>query len=148
MTDKYALALYSGRGLGSGAVVGEGKDAKVTEKGASVHFLSKRSSVLPGFAPAMGLTLVYLSLIVLIPICAVFIKTATLTWPQFWSTVTAPRVLASYRLSFGASFIAEALAIADRIAVMNEGRIEQVASADELRRSPGTPFVSEFLQCA
>ncbi|RPH51118.1 MAG: ABC transporter ATP-binding protein [Lysobacterales bacterium] len=42
----------------------------------------------------------------------------------------------------------EALELADRIVVMNEGRIEQVASAEELRRSPGTPFVSEFLQCA
>jgi sulfate transport system permease protein len=66
----------------------------------------KQHSVLPGFGLAMGFTLVYLSLIVLIPLSAAFIKTATLTWAQFWDTVTAPRVLASYRLSFGASLLA------------------------------------------
>jgi len=62
-------------------------------------------SVLPGFGLALGFTLLYLSLIVLIPLSATFLKTATLTWDQFWQTVTAPRVLASYRLSFGAAFI-------------------------------------------
>jgi sulfate transport system permease protein len=61
--------------------------------------------VLPGFGLALGFTLLYLSLIVLIPLSATFLKTATLTWEQFWQTVTAPRVLASYRLSFGAAFI-------------------------------------------
>jgi sulfate/thiosulfate transport system permease protein len=68
-----------------------------------------RKSVLPGFELALGFTLLYLSLIVLIPLSAAFIKTATLTWPQFWDAVTAPRVLASYRLSFGASLIAAAV---------------------------------------
>jgi sulfate transport system permease protein len=63
-------------------------------------------SVLPGFGPAMGYTLFYLSLIVLIPLAALGLKTATLTWDAFWATVTDPRVLASYRLSFGASLIA------------------------------------------
>ncbi|MEO5573932.1 MAG: sulfate ABC transporter permease subunit CysT [Gammaproteobacteria bacterium] len=66
----------------------------------------KKHSVLPGFGLAMGFTLLYLSLIVLIPLSATFLKTATLTWEQFWHAVTAPRVMASYRLSFGASFIA------------------------------------------
>jgi len=61
--------------------------------------------ILPGFGLTMGFTLVYLSLIVLIPLSGVFFKTAALTWGQFWSTVTAPRVLAAYRLSFGASLI-------------------------------------------
>lgn len=65
-----------------------------------------RRSVLPGFGPAMGYTLFYLSLIVLIPLAALALKTATLTWDAFWATVTDPRVLASYRLSFGASLIA------------------------------------------
>ena len=65
----------------------------------------RRPSILPGFGLAMGFTLFYLSLIVLIPLSGVFLKTATLSWDQFWNTVTAPRVLASYRLSFGASFI-------------------------------------------
>jgi sulfate transport system permease protein len=65
-----------------------------------------RRSVLPGFGPAMGYTLFYLSLIVLIPLAALAIKSSTLSWPAFWSTVTEPRVLASYRLTFGASLIA------------------------------------------
>ena len=69
----------------------------------------KRHSALPGFGLAIGFTLVYLSLIVLIPVSAAFIKSAALTWSQFWSVVTAPRVLASYRLSFGASLIAAAV---------------------------------------
>jgi sulfate transport system permease protein len=71
-----------------------------------VSFALKRYSVLPGFGIALGFTLVYLSLIVLLPICAAFIKTTAMTWSQFWTTVTAPRVLASYRLSFGASLFA------------------------------------------
>jgi sulfate transport system permease protein len=66
----------------------------------------KQRSILPGFGLAMGFTLLYLSLIVLIPISALFFRTTSLSWGQFWSTVTAPRVLASYQLSFGASLIA------------------------------------------
>lgn len=54
----------------------------------------------------MGFTLMYLGLIVLLPLSAAFIKTAGLSWEQFWSTITAERVMASYRLSFGASFLA------------------------------------------
>ena len=50
----------------------------------------KRHSVLPGFNLALGFTLFYLCLIVLIPLSAAFIKTATLSWPQFWDTVTTP----------------------------------------------------------
>jgi sulfate transport system permease protein len=66
----------------------------------------KRPSVLPGFGLAFGYTLLYLSLIVLVPLSAAFFKTFTLTWPAFWGIVTSPRVLASLRLSFGASLIA------------------------------------------
>ncbi|MGI9026275.1 MAG: sulfate ABC transporter permease subunit CysT [Burkholderiaceae bacterium] len=66
----------------------------------------RRPSVLPGFHLALGTTLLYLALIVLIPLSAAFLKTFTLTWPQFVATVTAPRVLASLRLSFGAALIA------------------------------------------
>ena len=69
----------------------------------------KRRSVLPGFGLTMGCTLLYLSLIVLIPLSATFLKTATMSWSQFWSTVTEPRALASYRLSFGASLIGAAI---------------------------------------
>src|SRR6476620_5779657 len=62
--------------------------------------------VLPGFHLTLGYTVLYLSLIVLIPISALFLKTFSLTWEQFWLAVTSPRVLASYRLTFGASLIA------------------------------------------
>ena len=66
----------------------------------------KQRSILPGFGLSMGFTLMYLSLVVLIPIAALFLRTTSLSWAEFWSTVTAPRVLASYQLSFGTSFIA------------------------------------------
>ncbi|MBV6447317.1 sulfate ABC transporter permease subunit CysT [Nitrosomonas sp.] len=66
----------------------------------------KQYSILPGFNLALGFTLLYLSLIVLIPLSAAFIRTAELTWPEFWTIITTPRVLASYRLTFGASFAA------------------------------------------
>ena len=69
----------------------------------------KQRSVLPGFGLTMGFTLLYLSLIVLIPLSATFLKTAAMSWSQFWSTVTEPRALASYRLSFGASLIGAAI---------------------------------------
>jgi sulfate transport system permease protein len=69
-------------------------------------FRLKQPSVLPGFDLALGYTLLYMSLIVLIPLSAVFLKTAQLSWEQFWAIATAPRVLASYRLTFGASLIA------------------------------------------
>jgi len=67
--------------------------------------LLKSSTVLPGFSPALGFTVFYLSLIVLIPLSAAFLKTTTLSWQEFWDVVTAPRVMASYRLSFGAALI-------------------------------------------
>ena len=66
----------------------------------------RQPSVLPGFGLAFGYTILYLSLIVLIPLSATFFKTFTLTWAAFWGTVTAPRVLASLRLTFGASLVA------------------------------------------
>jgi len=66
----------------------------------------KQRSILPGFGLALGFTLVYLSLIALIPLLGLFLRTAELTWGQFWATVTDMRVLAAYRLSLGASLIA------------------------------------------
>ena len=62
--------------------------------------------VLPGFNLTLGYTLLYLSLIVLIPLSALVLKTFTLTWEQFWAAVASPRVVASYQLTFGASLIA------------------------------------------
>jgi len=69
----------------------------------------RKWSVLPGFGLSMGYTLFYLSLIVLIPLAGTFLKTATLTWAQFWAAVASPRALASYRLTFGASLVAAAV---------------------------------------
>jgi len=66
----------------------------------------KRPSILPGFWPAFGYTAVYLCLIVLIPLSAIFLKTATSSWEHIWIVVTSPQVVASYRLSFGASIAA------------------------------------------
>jgi sulfate transport system permease protein len=66
----------------------------------------KAARVLPGFNITLGFTLTYLSLIVLIPLSALIFKTFTLTWDQFIEAVTGPRVMASYRLTFGASLIA------------------------------------------
>ncbi|HVS00886.1 MAG TPA: sulfate ABC transporter permease subunit CysT [Thermoanaerobaculia bacterium] len=66
-------------------------------------------SVLPGFGLSLGFALLYLSLIILIPLSTVFLKTATLTWEAFWQTVTSPRTLAAYRLSLWAAFAAAAI---------------------------------------
>jgi sulfate transport system permease protein len=65
--------------------------------------------VMPGFGLTLGFTIFYLALIVLIPLSAVFLKTFTMTWEAFWAAVTSERVMASYRLSFGASLIAALL---------------------------------------
>ena len=62
--------------------------------------------VLPGFHITLGFSIFYLCLIVLIPLSALVFKTFTLSWEQFWVAVTSPRVMASYRLTFGASLIA------------------------------------------
>jgi sulfate transport system permease protein len=66
----------------------------------------KRQSILPGFWPAFSYTTLYLSLIVLIPLSAVFLKAFSSSWEHMWKTITAPNVVASYRLTFGASLIA------------------------------------------
>ena len=68
--------------------------------------LLRRHSVLPGFNLALGFALLYLCFIVLIPLSAVFLKTFTVSWSTFVATVTSPRVVASYRLTFGASLLA------------------------------------------
>ncbi|HTS70904.1 MAG TPA: sulfate ABC transporter permease subunit CysT [Terriglobia bacterium] len=67
---------------------------------------NKKKSVLPGFGLAMGWTIFYLSLIVLVPLSTLVIRSASLTWVQFWSVATGPRALAAYRLSFMASLVA------------------------------------------
>jgi len=66
----------------------------------------KKKHLLPGFGLSLGVTLVYLSLIVLIPLAAVFLRTTELSLPEFWAVVTTPRVVATYKLTFGASLLA------------------------------------------
>jgi sulfate transport system permease protein len=70
---------------------------------------SRRFHVLPGFKLALGYTIAYLSLIVLLPLSAVLLKTLTLSFGEFWTIVSDPRVVASFRLSFGASLLAAAI---------------------------------------
>ena len=69
----------------------------------------RKLRVLPGFSLSLGITLTYLSLVVLIPLLTLFLKTAQLSWPQFWDAVAAPRVTATYALSFGAALAAATL---------------------------------------
>jgi sulfate transport system permease protein len=66
----------------------------------------KRPGILPGFWPGLSYTVFYLTLIVLLPLSAVFLKSVSSSWSHLWKTVTSPNVLAAYRLSFGASFVA------------------------------------------
>jgi sulfate/thiosulfate transport system permease protein len=68
-----------------------------------------RRRILPGFGLTVGITLLYLSVIVLIPLSATFVKAAGMGWDLFFRTVTAPRVLASYQVTFGTSLVAAAL---------------------------------------
>src|SRR5437762_13622249 len=65
----------------------------------------RKRSILPGFGLALGCTIFYLCLIVLIPLAATFLKASSLSWSQFWHIASGPRALASYRLSFGASLV-------------------------------------------
>lgn len=69
----------------------------------------RSTRVLPGFALSLGFTVLYLSLIVLIPLSALVFNTLAMTWEAFWSTVSSPRVVASYQLSFGAALAAAAV---------------------------------------
>lgn len=97
---------------------------------------SKERSALPGFRLTLGYTLLYLGLIVLIPLGATFLKAATMTWPAFVEAVTSPRVLASYRLTFGASLIA---------AGINAGFGLLVAWVLVRYRFPGKKIVDAFV---
>ncbi len=73
---------------------------------ASFYRRGWRPGVLPGFTPTLGITLLYLSLIVLIPLGAMVVSAAGLTWSEFWATVSSPRALAAYKLSFGGALVA------------------------------------------
>lgn len=67
---------------------------------------SRSARVLPGFGLTMGLTLTYLGLLVLLPLAALFLKVGTASWPEIWASISDPRVVASYHLTFGTALLA------------------------------------------
>lgn len=71
--------------------------------------LKRRKNVIPGFGLSMGFTVFYLSLLVLIPLSMLLIKTASFTWGEFWATISEVRTLAAFRLSLTTAFIAAAI---------------------------------------
>ena len=73
------------------------------------HVRARPPRVLPGLGPTLGLTVTYLSLVVLLPLAAVFLRSASLSWPAFAAIAMSPRAVASYRLTFGAALVAAAL---------------------------------------
>jgi sulfate transport system permease protein len=81
----------------------------VARAGSAAVSSRTRNAVIPGFGLTMGITLTWLSLLVLIPLAGLFLKSATIGWDQFWGTVSNDRVVASLRLSFVASFAAAAV---------------------------------------
>lgn len=66
----------------------------------------KKNSVLPGFGLSLGFTMFYISILVILPLSMIFFNSFTVEWSKIWGTISDPRVVASYRLSFGASFTA------------------------------------------
>ncbi|MED3877701.1 sulfate ABC transporter permease subunit CysT [Priestia megaterium] len=66
----------------------------------------KKKSILPGFGLSLGFTMFYASILVLFPLAMIFFNTASMGWSDFIKAVTDPRVVASYKLSFGAAFAA------------------------------------------
>jgi sulfate transport system permease protein len=74
--------------------------------------LFRRPGILPGFWPTFSYTVLYLSLVVLVPLSSVFLKSVSSSWAHMWQVVTSPAVVASYRLSFGASLVAGLIALA------------------------------------
>lgn len=68
--------------------------------------IGKKKKVLPGFGFTMGITILYLGILVLLPLMMIFLHSASLGWNGFWQTVTQPRAIASYKLSFGTAFAA------------------------------------------
>ncbi|MGG3890482.1 sulfate ABC transporter permease subunit CysT [Metabacillus fastidiosus] len=69
----------------------------------------KKHSILPGFGLSLGFTMLYISILIILPLSMIFINTTSLGWEKFFEIVTEPRVVASYKLSFGASFVAASI---------------------------------------
>ena len=74
-----------------------------------MSFRFKQHSVLPGFGLTLGITLTYLGLLVMLPLTTLVICTASMTWENFWKVISAPQVVAAFKLSFGASIIAASI---------------------------------------
>lgn len=91
------------------AIYVTGRSKQRPYRGTEMKLSGKQLSVLPGFGPSLGYTVFYLSLIVLIPLSALVFKTAGLTWAEFLAAVASPRVIASYRVTFGAALLAAAV---------------------------------------
>lgn len=66
----------------------------------------KNYSIIPGFSLSLGYTMIYVSILVLLPLSMVFINTMSLSWSEFWDIISHPRVVASYKLTLGAAFAA------------------------------------------
>ena len=66
----------------------------------------KRNTIIPGFSLTLGYTMIYLSIIVLLPLSMVFFNTLSMSWSEFWETIAHPRAVASYKLSFGTALAA------------------------------------------
>ncbi|WP_160723787.1 sulfate ABC transporter permease subunit CysT [Bacillus sp. USDA818B3_A] len=71
--------------------------------------LKKRNGVLPGFGLSLGFTMTYISILVILPLSMIFINSASAPWEKIWQTISEPRVVASYKLSIGASLMAAAI---------------------------------------
>ena len=71
----------------------------------SMQNKSRRRTILPGFGLSLGYTMMYLGLVVIVPLSMLFFKTSSMGFSAFWEATTAPRALASYRLSFGVAFL-------------------------------------------
>jgi sulfate transport system permease protein len=88
---------------------GSSRASPVLPAGPRPKTISSPFRVLPGFGLSLGFVILYLTLIVLIPLSAVFLKTFTMSWEAFWGAVSNERVVASYKLTFGASLIGATL---------------------------------------
>src|SRR5436305_7071245 len=84
----------------------ESMASEISPSGAGYARPAWRRPVIPGFGLTLGYTMLYLSLIVLIPLSATFIRSLGSGWGHFWAVVTAPRVVAALNLSFGAALLA------------------------------------------
>lgn len=98
-------------------IVSEAGSAHLLPRAAGVSERRKQPRVIPGFGLTMGYTVTYLSLIALIPLSTIFLKTAGMGWAQFWMAVASPRVLAAYRMSIGASLAGAILNVVFGLAV-------------------------------